>query len=50
MGCNCSGAKGTGTRYQLVKPDGTSGGVYVSRTEAIAAMSAQPGSKVVTVT
>lgn len=49
MGCNCGGAKGTGQRYQLLRADGSSGGVYLSRTEAIAAMSASPGSKVVTV-
>jgi hypothetical protein len=50
MGCNCGGAKGTGTRYQLVKADGSVAGTYLSRTEAIAAMSVQPGSRVVTVT
>jgi hypothetical protein len=50
MGCNCGGSKGTGQRYQLLRADGTSGGTYVSRTEAIAAMSAEPGSKVITTT
>lgn len=49
MGCNCGGAAGAGTRYQLVKSDGTVSGTYLSRTEAIAAMSVEPGSRVVSV-
>jgi len=48
--CKCGGAKGTGPRYQLKDPSGTVLGTYVSRTEAIAAMSAAPsGSTVITV-
>lgn len=49
MGCNCGGAPGAGQRYQLQAADGTVKGTYLSRTEAIAAMSLEPGSKVVTV-
>lgn len=50
MGCNCGGGTtGTATRYQLIKADGSSGGVYLSRTEALAAMTLEAGAKVVTV-
>lgn len=48
-GCNCGGSKGTGPRYQLKSSTGEVLGTYVSRTEAIAAMSAAKGSTVVTV-
>jgi len=49
MPCNCGSTGGTGTKYQLVGPDGQVKGTYLSKTEAIAALSVQPsGSKVVT--
>lgn len=42
MGCNCGG-QGSGTVYQLVSPAGKQVGTYLTRTEAIAAMSAAGG-------
>lgn len=50
MPCNCGGPKGTATRYKVTKADGSDGGTYLSRTEAIAAMSVSPGAVVTTVT
>jgi hypothetical protein len=51
MGCNCGGARaaGTGSRYKVTKADGSDGGTYLSRTEAIAVLSASPGAVVTTV-
>lgn len=42
MGCNCKGG-GTGNVFQLVSPAGKTVGTYLTRTEAIAAMSAAGG-------
>ncbi len=54
MGCNCGGprgtsAAGTATRYKVTKSDGSDGGTFITRTEAIAAMSVSPGAVVTTV-
>jgi hypothetical protein len=51
-GCNCGGARGagTGSRYKVTKADGSDGGTYLSRTEAIAALSTMPGAVVTTTT
>lgn len=48
--CNCGNTAGTGSRYQLRDAGGKVLGTYLSRTEAIAAMSVQPGSKVISTT
>lgn len=49
MGCNCGGSTGTGKRYKVTKADGGDGGTFLTRTEAIAAMSTMPGAVVTTV-
>lgn len=48
MACNCGGA-GAGSVFQLVAPDGTAKGTFLTRTEAVAALSgAGAGHRVVT--
>lgn len=46
--CGCGGSKagGTGTKYIVVKPDGTKSQPYSSETDARMAASSQPGSRV----
>jgi hypothetical protein len=39
MGCNCGGT-GSGTRYQLIAPDGTVVGTFLTRPEALANLTA----------
>jgi hypothetical protein len=45
MGCNCGGGT-VSAQHVLVKSDGTEV-PYLTRTEAVAAMSTEPGSRVV---
>jgi len=47
-GCNCGGG-GTAKRYELQDPKGENAGTYLTRTEAVAALSVAPaGYRVVT--